>query len=310
MKENIAIRIEHLSHRYAVQWAIRDINLNIPARGIYGLLGSNGAGKSTLMNIICGVIKPTEGKLLIHGVDILRDPIAGKKYVGFLPQTPPLYGELTIEEYLHHAADIRYIPSSKVRDAIDEVLELCGISHFKKRLIKNLSGGYQQRVGIAQAIIHKPDIVVLDEPTNGLDPNQIIEIRRLIQKIAEERMVLLSTHILREVQALCDQIVMIERGVLIFEGTSNEFDHYATPTSLFVSFVNPPQQNELKSLNGVVDVSSLGAGKFRIAFSDSRDVMEDIVENSARNHWRLSEMRLERTSLNEVFTELSRKGNK
>ncbi len=305
--ENIILKIEHLSHRYVVQWAIRDINLEIPNRGIFGILGSNGAGKSTLMNIICGVIKPTEGKVWIGGQDALKNPIEAKRHIGFLPQKPPLYGELTVEEYLHHAADIRYIPEKEIAGAIDEVLELCAISHFRKRLIKNLSGGYQQRVGIAQAIIHKPAIVVLDEPTNGLDPNQIIEIRRLIQKIAEDRVVLLSTHVLREVHAMCDQIIMVEKGKLVFVGTSNEFDNYLVPETIYVAFATNPPIEDIKHLGGVQRVELLGEGKFRIYFQDSREVMEQVVERSAANHWRLAEMHVERNSLNDVFAELSRK---
>ena len=199
MNESI-LKIENLSHRYSVQWAIRDINFEINKNGIYGLLGSNGAGKSTTMNIICGVLKQTEGSVSIKGIDMRKDPVQAKRHIGFLPQIPPLHPDLTVEEYLVHCANLRYVPKNDVNKAVDEVTVRCGISHFKKRLIRNLSGGYQQRLGIAQAIIHNPDFVVFDEPTNGLDPNQIVEIRHLIKEIAQERTVILSTHILTEVQ--------------------------------------------------------------------------------------------------------------
>ena len=179
MEESI-VRVEHLSHRYSVQWAVRDVSFEIPRRGIYGLLGSNGAGKSTVMNIMCGVLKQTEGDVIIADINTKQDTIAAKRHIGFLPQKPPLYGDLTVEEYLTHAADLRWVAPREVKKAVDEVLERCAISHFRKRLLKNLSGGYQQRVGIAQAIVHKPDLVVFDEPTNGLDPYQIVEIRHLI----------------------------------------------------------------------------------------------------------------------------------
>ena len=157
------LKIEHLSHRYSVQWAVRDISLEIPRRGIYGLLGSNGAGKSTMMNIICGVLRQTEGDVFVHGVNTKTDPIAAKRHIGFLPQKPPLYEELTVEEYLRHAADVRDMEVRDRKRAIDEVLEICSIAHFRKRLLRNLSGGYQQRVGIAQAIIHHPELVIYDE---------------------------------------------------------------------------------------------------------------------------------------------------
>ncbi len=234
MNESI-LKIENLSHRYSVQWAIRDINFEINKNGIYGLLGSNGAGKSTTMNIICGVLKQTEGSVSIKGIDMRKDPVQAKRHIGFLPQIPPLHPDLTVEEYLVHCANLRYVPKNDVNKAVDEVTVRCGISHFKKRLIRNLSGGYQQRLGIAQAIIHNPDFVVFDEPTNGLDPNQIVEIRHLIKEIAQERTVILSTHILTEVQATCDHIYMIEQGSLVFSGSVDEFDNYIEPNSLLLS---------------------------------------------------------------------------
>ena len=165
------IKVEHLSHRYNVQWAIRDINFEIGQTGTTGLLGSNGAGKSTTMNIICGVLAQTSGNVYINGIDIRKNPVEAKMNIGFLPQTPPLYGDLTVDEYLRYTAQLRRMDVSEIPSALEAVKEKCGISHFSKRLIKNLSGGYKQRVGIAQAIIHNPKLVVMDEPTNGLDPN-------------------------------------------------------------------------------------------------------------------------------------------
>lgn len=147
MLDDSIVRVEHLSHRYDVQWAVRDVNFEILQKGIYGLLGANGAGKSTIMNIMCGVIKPTEGSVLVNGVDVTKDPMQVKCHIGFLPQKPPLYDDLTVEEYLTHAAELRWIPDREVKNAVNDVLELCSISHFRKRLVKNLSGGYQQRLG-------------------------------------------------------------------------------------------------------------------------------------------------------------------
>ena len=224
MSESI-LKIEHLYHRYSQQWAVEDINLEIGKRGVWGLLGSNGAGKSTTMNIICGVLSPTRGKVFINGVDLAENPIEAKKYIGFLPQTPPLYTDQNVDEYLGFCARLRGIAKKDVLDAVERVKEKCGIAHFSKRVLRHLSGGYQQRVGIAQAIIHQPALVVLDEPTNGLDPNQIIEIRHLIKEIARERSVLLSTHILPEVQAACNEIRMIEHGEVVFSGTMEEFNN-------------------------------------------------------------------------------------
>ena len=306
MEEPI-VKVEHLSHRYSIQWAVRDISFEIPRRGIYGLLGSNGAGKSTTMNIISGVIKQTEGQVFIKGIDARKRPVDAKRHIGFLPQKPPLYGDLTVEEYLIHCARLRWVADKDIIPAVDEVLAKCGITHFRKRLIKNLSGGYQQRVGIAQAIVHKPDLVIFDEPTNGLDPNQILEIRHLIKAIAEECTVVLSTHILSEVQATCNYIRMIGQGTLVFSGTVDEFDNYILPNTVFATLVAAPPIEELKQLPGVVDVDELGGSNYRLRFSDSpQEMIERVVQTSVAKDWRLTEVRLEKSSLDDIFAELSK----
>ena len=306
MEESI-VKVEHLSHRYSIQWAIRDINIEITRNGIYGLLGSNGAGKSTTMNIICGGLKQTEGEVYIKGINLRENPVEAKKHLGFLPQKPPLHMDLTVEEYLVHCANMRLIPAHEVQGAVKDVMGRCGISHFSRRLIRNLSGGYQQRLGIAQAIIHNPDFVVLDEPTNGLDPNQIVEIRELIREIAVDRTVILSTHILSEVQATCDYIRMIEEGQVVFAGTVDEFDNYIVPNTLFVSLIAAPPVEMIRKIPGVVAVEELGGSKFRIQFSDALEATERLVEASVTKGWRLVEIRQEKSSLDEIFAELSKK---
>jgi len=306
MEEPI-VRIEHLSHRYNVQWSIRDISLEIPNKGVYGLLGSNGAGKSTVMNILCGVINPTEGEVFIQGIDARSNPVSAKRHIGFLPQKPPLFNDLTVEEYLIHAANIRLLQNDEVHSAVEEVMNTCKITHFRNRLIKNLSGGYQQRVGIAQAIVHKPELVVLDEPTNGLDPNQIIDIRGIIKDIAEERTVIISTHILTEVQATCENIIMLEEGKIVFSGTIEDFDNYIVPDSIIVSMTDAPSIDVLNSLNGVSSVESLGHNEFRIRFTDAGEVMDKLVESAYRNKWHIREMRVEKSSLDDIFSVLSKK---
>ena len=300
------VRVENLSHRYSVQWAVKNVDFEIADCGIYGLLGSNGAGKSTIMNIICGVLKQTNGNVFINGIDMRSNSIEAKKHIGFLPQKPPLHPDLTVEEYLIHCANLRMIPDKEIKNALDSVLAKCAITHFRKRLIKNLSGGYQQRVGIAQAIIHNPNLVVLDEPTNGLDPNQTVEIRHLIKEIARERTVLLSTHILSEVQATCDYIRMVEEGKVVFAGTVDEFDNYIEPNTVFVSLLESPSADELKVIPGVLDVEELEDTKYRVKFADSQDIIERIVEASVSKGWRLNEIRMERSSLDTIFAELSK----
>lgn len=304
------VSVKGLSHQYSVQWAVRDINFELTKNGIYGLLGPNGAGKSTIMNIMCGVIKQTHGEVFIKGVNLGEHPEQAKRHIGFLPQQPPLQNDLTVEEFLIHAANIRLMESSKVKDAVAEVMQKCGISQFRRRLIRNLSGGYQQRVGIAQAIIHKPDFVVLDEPTNGLDPNQILEVRGLIREIAEERTVVLSTHILQEVQALCDHIWMINEGSMIFSGTLDEFDNHIVPNTLVVGLVAAPTAEELLAIPGVSHVEELGGIRYRLSFNDAQDVVERLVETSVHKKWRLIEIALEKNSLETVFAELTKKKSK
>ena len=261
------------------------------------------------MNIICGVLKQTRGSVLIKGIDVRENPVSAKRCIGFLPQKPPLHMDLSVYEYLMHATRMRHVPSSERKKAVKEVMERCGIAHFENRLIRNLSGGYQQRVGIAQAIVHKPEFVVLDEPTNGLDPNQILEVRRLIQDISKECTVILSTHILSEVQAVCDHVYMIEQGTMVFSGSLEEFDNYIIPDSFVVSLASPPVTEDLKVIQGVKEVEELGGMNFRVHFTgeDANPVMELMVNTSRQRGWNLKEIRLEKSSLDVIFAELSKK---
>jgi ABC-2 type transport system ATP-binding protein len=303
------VRIIGLSHRYSTSWAIRDINIEIPRSGILGLLGSNGAGKSTTMNILCGVLTPTTGEVIIDGIDLRKEPERAKQEIGFLPQTPPLYMDLTVDEYLKHAAILRSVEKDQLKNALEEVKERCGLTHINKRLIKNLSGGYKQRVGIAQAIIHKPKLVVFDEPTNGLDPNQILEVRALIKDIATDRAVILSTHILTEVQYLCRDIVMIESGRIVFADTMEAFDNYIAPHSMLVVMENAPPAEAFQAIEGITRVEYLTEKQLRIYFNGDKSISETLVQESARQGWRLRELNMEKNSLDETFAQLSRISN-
>lgn len=304
---NSIVKVENLSHRYTIQWAIRNINLEIDRKGVYGLLGANGSGKSTIMNIICGILKQSDGNVYISGISVDRNPVEAKKHIGFLPQSAPLHPDLTVQEYLTYAAGLRLMPDKAISKAVDEAMERCDIRHFRKRLIRNLSGGYKQRVGIAQAIVHDPEFIVLDEPTNGLDPNQILGVRKLIKEIAEEHTVLLSTHILQEVQATCEHIWMINEGSMVFSGTIEEFDNYLMPSSLTVVLMSPPTIEELKQIRGVENIMSINHNSFRIYFKDADEAIEEIVKKSVENEWHLRDIRIEKNSMDSVFAELSKK---
>ena len=301
------VKVENLSHRYTSQWAIKNINFEIKERGVVGLLGSNGAGKSTTMNIICGVLNQTEGEVYINGISLRENPVEAKKHIGFLPQKPPLYGDLTVDEYLVYCANLRLMDKSAVRQAVDKAKERCGITHFSNRLIRNLSGGYQQRVGIAQAIVHNPKFVVLDEPTNGLDPNQILEIRELIKEIAKDHSILLSTHILSEVQATCEYIRMIEHGNVVFTGTMDEFNNYIKPDSFIVYMDQKVSTEELTAIEGINNVETLENNKYRFHFEGGRETMQRLLQIGVEKGWGISEMTLEKSSLDEVFAQLSGK---
>ena len=215
----MSLQIIDLTKKFGEQTALNNINLNIKKNEIVGLLGPNGAGKSTLMKSITGVLKIKTGQILFQGRDISQFPIESKKNIGFLPENNPLYQDMFVKEYLNFVANIHKISSKRV----DEVIDLVGITPEKSKKISQLSKGYKQRVGLAQAIIHQPDLLILDEPTNGLDPNQIIEIRNLIKEISHEKTIILSTHIMQEVEALCSRVILIHKGHIIQDCSIEDF---------------------------------------------------------------------------------------
>ena len=215
----MSLQIIDLTKNFGEQTALNNINLNIKKNEIVGLLGPNGAGKSTLMKSITGVLKIETGQILFQGRDISQSPIESKKNIGFLPENNPLYQDMFVKEYLNFIANIHKISSKRV----EEVIDLVGITPEKSKKISQLSKGYKQRVGLAQAIIHQPDLLILDEPTNGLDPNQIIEIRNLIKEISHEKTIILSTHIMQEVEALCSRVILIHKGRIIQDCSIEDF---------------------------------------------------------------------------------------
>ena len=306
--ENQIVRVEHLYHRYtSSRWAIEDINFQIDDAGVVGLLGSNGAGKSTTMNIICGVMRQTAGEVYIGGINTLKEPVKARKLIGFLPQKPPLYPDLTVDEYLRFCAEIQWMDKKKIKSAIAAAEERCGITHMKDRLLRNLSGGYQQRVGLAQAILHDPKFVVLDEPTNGLDPNQILEVRQLIKDIAVDRTVMLSTHILSEVQATCSSIKMIEHGRVVFSGSTEDFDNYIEPNTLYLEFDQLPEMDELMKLPGIKRAEALDNHGVRLWYDGERGTIKQVMREAVSRGWDMIELRKEKSSMEAVFAKLSGK---
>lgn len=231
----MSLQIINLTKKFGDQTALNTINIEINKSEIIGLLGPNGAGKSTLMKSIVGALKIDEGQIIFDGKDICEDEIATKKNMGFLPENNPLYNEMYVKEYLNFVADLHRIS----KDRIEEVIELVGITPEKAKKIGQLSKGYRQRVGLAQAILHSPDLLILDEPTNGLDPNQIIEIRNVIKEIGKEKTVILSTHIMQEVEALCSRVILIHEGNIIQDANIDDFKgKYANLEEAFASYTH------------------------------------------------------------------------
>ena len=301
---NILIRAENLHRHYGDTHAVQGISFELRQGDILGLLGPNGAGKSTTMQMLAGVLAPTAGQIIINGIDLLDQPRATKKQIGYLPEKPPLYPELSVDEYLNYCAKIRGIASSKINNACQQAKQRCGLSQVEHRLIGNLSKGYQQRVGIAQAIIHNPAVIILDEPTVGLDPIQIREIRQLITELGEQHGIILSTHILPEVQAVCNTVKIINQGKLVFSDDMSSLQQRLQANQLIVAFDRPPTAEQLLAIAGIEKVEQLSPGRFRLHIEDSNPMGELIASASVAQDWGLLELTPEHSTLENIFVEL------
>ncbi len=305
MSEKPLIQVEQLSHYYGDNHAVNNIGFSINRGEVVGFLGANGAGKTTTMQCITGNLDPTTGQVTINGVDILEDPVAAKAMLGYLPEQPPLYKELTVHEYLNYCAQLNRIPRDEVSAAVDRAVDRCGLSSVRARLIGNLSKGYQQRVGIAQAIIHSPPVVILDEPTVGLDPIQIVEVRKLIRELGQEHSVVLSTHIMSEVKAICDRVLVINQGELILSDDIEGMEKRLQSSAFTIALKQAPAMEQLKAIPGVHDVAEVETGRFRIHYQDDSPA-EAVVKTAVENNWGLYELVPDQASLEEVFIHLTR----
>ena len=218
------VKVDHITRHYGNQCAVNNVSFTVPQGEILGFLGPNGAGKSTTMQMICGVLAMSSGTVTISGYDIVETPIRAKQCIGYLPEHPPVYLDQTVDEYLDYCARLRHVAKQELKERIEESKQRCGIAQVGHRLIGNLSKGFQQRIGIAQAIIHTPALVILDEPTTGLDPNQIVEIRELIRELGKDHSVILSTHILSEAEEVCSRIIIINAGELVMDKPATDID--------------------------------------------------------------------------------------
>jgi len=301
---NKMITIENLTKTFGQHNAVQSISFTVDRGDTLGLLGPNGAGKTTTMRMITGYLPPTDGRVLINDVDMFDHPQEVKKKIGYPPEQPPLYLDMTVREYLAFTAQIRGVQRSAIKKNIESVAEMCGIDDKLGRLTGNLSKGYRQRVGLAQALVHQPEILVLDEPTSGLDPRQIIEIRELIKDLGKERTVILSSHILQEVTSVCKKIAIINEGRLVACDTiENLSQDLQTGQKIIVHVARMDKVNfdQLRSLTRVTMVEKVSVGKIRIEVESGYDMREIISASLAKMGAGLLEMRTESLSLEDIF---------
>ena len=299
------VQVENLYRFYGSRCAVQDLTFSLAKGEVLGLLGPNGAGKTSTLQMLAGNLAPSGGRILIDGVDLLDEPLKAKAAIGYLPEVPPLYPDLTVDEYLLYAAALHRVPAPKRRDACTSAKERCGLKEVGRRLIGNLSKGFQQRVGIAQAILHGPAVVILDEPTVGLDPIQIREIRTLIAELGREHAVILSTHILPEVQAVCSRVQIVHKGRMLFADTLTGLAERLEVTSLVLECRALPALKELRAIEGVETVEPLDARRARLRFAAGTGPTETVAALALKHRWGLLGITPEYKSLEQMFVELT-----
>lgn len=307
------IEINNLVKKYGDHVAVDDLSLTVEPGKIYGFLGPNGAGKSTTMNIITGYLGATSGEVKINGHDIFKEPEEAKKCIGYLPEIPPLYVDMTVREYLDFVADLKKLEKSLRKRYVEEAMETTGITDVANRMIRNLSKGYRQRVGFAQAILGYPEIIILDEPTVGLDPKQIIEIRELIKKLGEKHTVILSSHILTEISAVCDHVFIISKGKLVASDATENLVSLMSGAQEIEVTVRTDVANAQKELAAISEISKVeveneDAGELVVYAQKGADVREDVFRTLAEKHFAVLEMHTIEKSLEDVFLEITQEG--
>ncbi|WP_416865022.1 MAG: ATP-binding cassette domain-containing protein [Imperialibacter sp.] len=306
----MSIVVENLTKKYGEQKAVNDISFKINTGEVVGFLGPNGAGKSTTMKMITCYMAPTSGDVRLDELSILNEQEDIKKKIGYLPENNPLYTDMAIVDYLRFCAEIQGVSKAEIPSRISEMIDMCGLERERHKKISELSKGYRQRVGLAQAMIHDPEILILDEPTTGLDPNQIIEIRKLIKKLGKEKTVILSSHILSEVEATCDRILIINRGRIVADGTSDTLRSQAEGKELLTVKIEAADADVKKALLGLASVETVEpvegkAGFFSVRSKPEVSSRKEVFDLCVSKKWYLLEMTGHETKLEDVFRELT-----
>ncbi len=305
MSGEILVQVDGVSRRYGLIEAVKNVSFNLRQGEVLGFLGPNGAGKTTCMQMLTGNLAPSEGRIAIAGHDLLDDPKLAKRAIGYLPEQPPVYRDLTVDEYLQYCAALRAIPRARRADACDAAKQKCGLIDVGRRLIGNLSKGYRQRVGLAQAIVHLPPVIVLDEPTVGLDPIQIREIRGLIRELGRNHGVILSTHILPEVQTVCDRVQIIHKGELVLSDDIAGLTRRMQSSVLLLGLSRPPKTRVLQAIAGVTAVEADGDGRLRVFYQPGSDPSETLTRQALEHDWGLYELSPQRATLEDIFVKLT-----
>jgi ABC-2 type transport system ATP-binding protein len=305
------IKVENLTKRYAGTTAIRDLTFEVGKGEIMGFLGPNGAGKSTTMRILAGFLPPTSGCASIAGFDVFAESLQAREHLGYMPENVPLYNDMRVTEYLNYRAALKGVPHRRVNERVGDVKELCGLKDVEKRLIATLSKGYRQRVGLADALVAEPDLLILDEPTIGLDPNQIRQVRELIKNLGKQHTILLSTHILPEVEMTCSRVIIIHKGRIEACDTPENLLGQIRQAGGVVVEAKTGSDNgveELKKISGVRDVSSEADGEwktFSLRVESGVDVREEVYRLATERRWTLRELSQRRATLEDVFVEIT-----
>jgi ABC-2 type transport system ATP-binding protein len=302
----MSLQVLHLTKQYGQQKAVNDISFEINKGEIVGFLGPNGAGKSTTMKIATGYLPPSSGTVIVDGLDVLHHSLKVRKVTGYLPEHNPLYLDMYVHEYLHFVGRVYGIPSAKLKSRIADIVDLCGLSREQNKKIEELSKGYRQRVGIAQALIHDPAVLILDEPTSGLDPNQILEIRKLIKDISADKTVIFSTHILQEVQALCDRVIVINQGEIVADDTvDNLMRSQLKSLVIIVEFSGDVSEEVLRLIPGLKEIERINTFSFRLQPLEGIDLRAEVFRFAADHSLSLRGLKQEESSLEEIFRELT-----